>query len=147
MTPAFWSGVFSGGAMAVAAIAFWVKYDERNGGQTPKPVRTYQDGYNAALAVLVETDDNAAIVEAIGTRVLRVVSMGYGYDEQNRIREEFGWQWHDAKMQRANLLRSFKTPREAFTYYKSVRQQADAICEQLDAADTIRKDAEKESAA
>lgn len=150
-------GIVIGAGAAVIFLGATGKDDT----DVPKPSKKadieYQRGYNAALAVLVDTDDNAAITEALGSGKI-VPWVMYGdktapreQPAEKQAQERWSyqsswdiklyWRYDDANLTKAGIAKSLPTPREALAYYKSVRQQADAICEQLDAAEALRKEA------
>jgi hypothetical protein len=120
------------------------------------------EGKDEALVALVETDENAAIIEAMGSEVLvayGVDPITHGEDLQKaaimidaesrcmwsfyedfgrRLYRNRGYRWNDAKLQRAGLEAKGKTPREAYRSYVAQKAAADAICEQLDELDRVK---------
>ena len=112
-------------------------------------------GKAEALSVLCDTDENAAIIEALGAEVLyqhgveRLKSavqeefakrMNYGYAMWGTYVPDRAWTWADPTFTRANLKATGPTPRDAYKSYLAQREAAKAICEQLDELDRVRKE-------
>lgn len=122
------------------------------------------EGKADAISVLVDTDENAAIIEAMGQEVLvaygvdpithgdelqRAAMMieaesrymwSFYEDYGKRLYRNRGYRWNDATLTRAGLEAKGKTPRDAYKSYLAQREAAKAICEQLDELDRVRKE-------
>lgn len=117
-------------------------------------------GYSEALEVLVETDENAAIIEAIGNNTLgchgvkplnteeaiRAAIIQVQINSQmawmlyGGVYLERGWTWTNKKLTRAGLKATAPTPRGAYRSFLAQREAADAICAQLDELERVRKE-------
>jgi hypothetical protein len=138
---------------------WWKRLDKDTEAKMDKlEALAYEKGMREALSVIVDTDENAAIVEAIGADILqqegvRLVTaeemvaaesmnalyrqMTFSFGGYGHYRER-GWVWNDAKLKRASLTAKGSTPREAYKSYLAQRAAADAIGEQLDEVERIR---------
>lgn len=128
-------------------------------------------GRAEALATLVETDENSAIIEALGLNVLRLklvkrittkqamdtarqamenasVSVGlYSYSGQYGFGLFLGneWVWDDERFLRAGVSTTAPTPQEAYRNFKNRLPRVISICAQLDAVEKERTDAQVEN--
>jgi len=120
-----------------------------------------EKGKMEALTVLAETDENAAIIEALGTGVLHQKLYGecnteeavrraamaneskrfyYSLNMYGIPHSDTSWHWSSAMLARASLTAVGATPRDAYRSYMAQRDAAKAICEQLDEVDRVRKE-------
>jgi len=119
------AGIISGG---------WAQYQEmrpRTFGEQARAPRnaSFEAGRESALETLADTDENAAIVEWIGSGKMLVL-----YDCPNyRDTAPTSFSVNDADIARANLHVCEKTPWAAYRVARDVRGTALAICDQLDA--------------
>lgn len=130
----------------------------------------YEKGKADALSVLAETDENAAIIEALGNGTLTqnlvkpitvadvkrwaeitgvdpaIPQQAWGYTSSyilglyTQPHEDRRWTWADESLTRAGLSAVAESPRAAYRLYMSFKERAAAICEQLDEVDRIRKE-------
>lgn len=129
-------------------------------------------GKAEALAILVETDENSAIITALGSGVLTQVGVQQvttPQDADRIFRENAGrsafiglyhymaaytssgmyydreWQWNDGRLKRAGLTATDATPQGAYRQFKAMIPRAVAICAQLDAVEAAQKEAKEEA--
>lgn len=113
--------------------------------------KAYERGKNEALVTLVETDENAAIIEALAQQKLVPTIVGRPIDPLHLYPYRVGqaalekWEYRDHSIIRANLKAEGKTPREAYRAYVSLKDVAAKVCEQLDEIERTKKAAAEDS--
>mgnify|MGYP000652015422 CR=1 FL=1 len=138
-------GIALGGILRPVIRKAWRKWrkDEeatRTAEEKAQYAKGRAEGKADAISVLVDTDENAAIIEALGQWVLEPHGSIRARDEESCTYSLAYWVWQDKSLKRAGLEAKGPTPRDAYKSYLAQREAAKAICEQLDELDRVRKE-------